>query len=152
MVEPIPANVELARKLRPEDVVVQACVGRAEGEATFYEYGSYVHSTMSAERAAELGEPVRSYSVPVVTLASLGVASLPEEDFLLSVDVEGLELEVLEGNDWDSFRPGLIIIEEWMGPLGRETPVLDYLRARDYELVGIAGVSSIYKHRGWIWH
>jgi FkbM family methyltransferase len=49
---------------------------------------------------------------------------------LLSIDVEGWELEVLGGLDMDSFRPRVLIIEN----LFADDRYREYMRARGYEL------------------
>lgn len=83
-------------------------------------------------------------------LSDLEIKADPSESMFLSIDVEGMEMEVLESNDWATFTPAVIVIEEWQTPLGRVTKVLEFLRKLDYELVAVVGVSSIYRHRNYL--
>jgi len=49
------------------------------------------------------------------------------------LDVEGGELNLLDGFDLDKYRPRAILIEDQA--MGRDTTVLDYLTTRGYEHV-----------------
>jgi FkbM family methyltransferase len=148
LIDPIRSNTQLAEVLRPGDTVLQAACSNSSGELTFFEFQPYEYSTTSLERVDELAQqgrtPIDSYSVPVVALREIPV--VPDLYSILSIDVEGMELEVLMSNDWEAFIPELIVIEEWMGPLKEKTQVSEFLASRGYNLVAIAGVSSIYQH------
>lgn len=149
LVEPIASNVDHTRLVRPQDLVVQSLCGPDEVSVPFFEYEQYEYSTTSRERVDQLAvsgfRPVRDYSLDVRTLASLvAEAGLFRPD-LLSVDVEGAELGVLESADWSRFRPAVIAIEEWTSPIKHVTPVLTLLASLEYELVAYTGFSSIYR-------
>lgn len=146
LIDPIAANIELAREVRPEDEAIRAFCGREAGEVDFYEFPTYEFSTGSTERAAQLGPPKAVYKVPSITIASLNIQATPADDVILFIDVEGAEMDVLAGNDWERFLPSMIVVEEWNGPLGHTTPMYDYLVGKGYNLVAIAGFSSIYHH------
>jgi len=57
-------------------------------------------------------------------------------DFL-SVDVEGMEMEVLKSNDWGRFKPRFLIIEKRHG-------VRLFVASRGYKLMGMTGLSLIF--------
>jgi FkbM family methyltransferase len=81
--------------------------------------------------------------VPVVTLDSvIAQAGLEAIDFL-SIDVEGLELEVLQGFSFDRFRPHLILIEDF----GENTAKHRFMRKRGYKRVRRTGNNSWYVPR-----
>lgn len=53
-----------------------------------------------------------------ITMTTMPLSAVLEEHFpegrtldLLNVDVEGLDYEVLESNDWDTYRPKVVVIE-----------------------------------------
>lgn len=61
---------------------------------------------------------------------------------LLSVDVEDAYLDVLRSNDWDSYRPTVVIVEE-----DNDSPS-DYLRSLGYQVVaGLPVVSGKVQNR-----
>lgn len=56
---------------------------------------------------------------------------------LLSVDAEGMGLEVLKSNDWTQWVPDVIVVED---------DVKDYLEGKGYILYKECGLSNIYTH------
>jgi FkbM family methyltransferase len=117
-VEPIPAQHALFVEHRPEDLNLAVAASDADGELAFFEIadegGLTGHSTFSAEvaeRHRALGFAVTEYSVPVRTLASLVDEHAIEPPDFLSIDVECHEEAVLRGIPWDSWRPGVLVVE-----------------------------------------
>ena len=55
----------------------------------------------------------------------------------LNVDVEGHELEVLKGNDWEKYRFDLLLIKQRKSSPSQTNPdeITGFLRALDYEPV-----------------
>ena len=109
LVDPISNNVELARKYRPRDASIQAIVGSTENEKQFWEYETYEFSTTDMDRVDELGKqgirPSKTYLMKSITLSSLRINASPLDPYVLSIDVEGSEMEVLRGNNWMEFSP-----------------------------------------------
>lgn len=150
LVDPIAANIEMSERLRPRDLSIQAvCAGEPVEDIEFFEFDVYEYSTTSRDRVEELarmGHSVkRQYLVPTCTLGQLVREMQFEGPTVLSIDVEGGEYEVLQGNDWTRFHPAIIIIEEWDPPLLRPTVISDYLKGLGYQLYGVSGFSSIYQ-------
>lgn len=149
-VDPVARNQRMARFFRRRDTQLVALCGDQLGVAQFYEFEPYEYSTLSANRVVELADlgltPVRVTDMPILTLASLKLMADPSEEYLLCIDVEGWELEVLRGNDWLRFRPAVICIEQWQSPLEGTSDVHEYLIGRSYQLIAYMGLSGIYVH------
>jgi hypothetical protein len=66
---------------------------------------------------------------------------------LLNVDAEGLDLEVLESNDWSRWKPKAIIIEDNSFDASRpeKSAVYNFLINKGYRLFGSTGVTMIFK-------
>src|SRR6266478_5702039 len=115
-VEPNPWLARLSRAVRPRDRHVEALVGAAVGEATFYLVND-LHglSTMieSHARAAQtqFGKPSQAIAVPVTTLKDLCRQHAPPVFDFLKVDVEGAEQDVLLNGDWHNYRPKVVVAE-----------------------------------------
>lgn len=148
LIEPISRNAKALRVIRPRDKVVNALCGSHESTSTFWEFDPYEYSTTLDSRVKELARqclhPVQVRSLPVVTLRSLGLTASENDECLLSIDVEGAEMDVLLGNDFDSFRPKIICIEEWESPLSHRTDVYNFLSDQGYVLEAFTRCSSIY--------
>jgi len=115
VVEPQPELAALYARVRPRDTVVQALVGRTNGERDFFLverlHGFSTTIERHAKNAQALGVGYRSLRLPVVTLASLCEAQGVGEIEFLKIDVEGAEPDVLAGGDFKRFRPKVIVAE-----------------------------------------
>jgi FkbM family methyltransferase len=115
-VEPNPWLAQLSRAVRVRDHHVEALVGAAAGEATFYLVDEFHGlSTMIAAHAraaqTQFGKAARTLTVPVTTLADLCAAHAPPAFDFLKVDVEGAEPDVLLNGDWQRYRPKVVVVE-----------------------------------------
>lgn len=141
LVEAIPALAAKAARRRPRSRVFNcALVADAKPGATvtlrFGDLMSAVTAVAGAEEHAAQGAATagaRSYAieVPARTLTSvLEEAAFPAID-LMVLDVEGYELAVLRGLDFDRFTPRLLVIE--MLKMDEQKPAFDELLRRRYD-------------------
>src|SRR5262249_57455565 len=73
-------------------------------------------SSLDRDRMAPGVEPEQVIEVPVRTLDDILIeARAPMRFDLLSVDVEGHELEVLSGFDFARWQPRLVLLEDYVG-------------------------------------
>ncbi|HEU4357492.1 MAG TPA: FkbM family methyltransferase [Xanthobacteraceae bacterium] len=115
-VEPNPSLARLSRAVRPRDHHVEALLGAAVGEATFYLVKDFHGLSTMIEthaRAAQtqFGKSSQAIEMPVTTLKELCRRHAPPVFEFLKVDVEGAEQEVLLNGDWQSFRPKVVVAE-----------------------------------------
>jgi FkbM family methyltransferase len=118
-VEPNPSLAKLSRSVRPRDIGAETLVGSAPGEAKFFLVDDFHGlSTMigeNAKAAAEnYGKKSNELTLPVTTLAGLCKKHQPKAIDFLKIDVEGAEKDVLEGADWKTYRPRVVVIEATM--------------------------------------
>ncbi len=150
LVDPVRANVELSQRVRPGDKSIHAAIGLSDSEVIdFIEFDTYQYSTTSESRASEvlaLGHKVTArYPVIILPLQQILPREIPSGPSVMSVDVEGEEMGVLLSNDWAIFRPDFLLIEDLTPPIQRRTTVFEFLVSKNYELIGIAGVTCLYK-------
>ncbi|MCK5134019.1 MAG: FkbM family methyltransferase [Candidatus Sabulitectum sp.] len=113
-VDPLPGSAQIFTRWRPRDMFLQVGVANAEGEMTYFMFDEPALNTFSEKIAGENVSRVRlKQKVKVFPLRRIFADHLParEVDFL-SVDVEGLDMEVLHSNDWTVYRPRIVLIEE----------------------------------------
>lgn len=102
---------------RPNDIFVQGLVSDEIKDAEFFVFPDDTISSMDAgtskRYAARFDEKnVEVRRIRTITLESLRQSYLPEgEIHLLSVDVEGEDLNVLMGGNLGSMRPGVVVVE-----------------------------------------
>lgn len=119
-IEPNPVMAEYLRKLRPGDVTLQQAAGTPRRTADLLFFGDWASSnTLDPDFgemiATDQNVPVqRSIPTEVVPLRDVFAEHVPSSvviDFL-SVDVEGMDVEVLESNDWGRYRPSIVAVED----------------------------------------
>jgi FkbM family methyltransferase len=113
------------REKRPRDLFVNCGVGAEATEGRYVMHGNPVFNTFSSERAREVARraanrpgrmAVDEIPVPIRPLSEIveetGALDLLEGRVdLLSIDVEGLEMDVIQGTDFDAVRPRLVVVE-----------------------------------------
>jgi hypothetical protein len=81
----------------------------------------------------------KTLRIPLYTLKKILGDNLKEGERLdfFDIDVEGLDLEVLKSNDWEKYRPKIIVAEtEESIKNDLNSEMVAYLEAQDYSLVG----------------
>ena len=116
-IEPIGSYRQIWRFIRKRDTFIKAVVSEQEGTKTFYEFQNPLLSTLDESVARfheEKGKKFETYKVDSIKLSNLLPNNLSsKESFLLNIDVEGAEIDVLKGNDFLQKRPRFIDIEAW---------------------------------------
>lgn len=105
---------ELARD-RPNETNLCCAVGRSNGEAVLHQINVRQCSTISDAQFAQFDENLRNSSrnitVPLRTLADICDNHVEGEIDFLKIDAEGSERDVIQGADWDRYRPRLLLVE-----------------------------------------
>ncbi len=115
-VEPTQRFHSLLCEARPKDINLQIAIGRDRRRANLFEIPEFAeNSTLDPDVAAKLALadlPSVTREVDVITLAELcdKYAADRTIDFM-KIDVEGGELDVLTGGNWEKYRPRLLIVE-----------------------------------------
>lgn len=138
LVEPLPGCCEALRQVRKNSTVFEAAVGAPEqvGEATLNVAESDVWSHLGeADEGLRVSKRIK---VAVRTLDSiLDEAQAPQID-LLSIDTEGMELNVLRGLNLAKRLPALVLLEDHMETLD----VYFYMRRQGYKLIKRTGPNN----------
>jgi len=139
-----PAMIAHHRKVRPRDVSLNLAVGMTEGPIGVYFFNDWATSntvapawaaaTTRAQGIAVTSE-IRVESWPLRKVLERHLPTGTEVD-LLNVDVETLDLEVLQSNDWARFRPLVVAIEdmEFDPAEPASSPTFRFLRDLGYRL------------------
>jgi FkbM family methyltransferase len=146
LVEPLSRFYEALRAARPRSQVFQVACG-APGHpptAELFVGENSEHSSLRQNAVDADTRYVQKETVRVLTLDEvIEEAGSPRLDFV-SIDVEGLQLEVLRGFDLARHRPRLLFVEDHL--LNWETHF--HLRRRGYELVKRTQLNNWYVPAG----
>lgn len=141
LVEPLPALAQTLRQQRSSTVVECACSGpgNAGKEMTLHVAGAL--SSLDANLMDVRATALRSIAVTVRTLDDvLANANAPAPIDFLSIDVEGHEVEVLQGFDMAHWQPRLILLEDHLLGLEKHR----YITSRGYKLLRRTGLNNWY--------
>ena len=132
LIEPQPDLAQELRSARSATVFESACSSRQNAGRRMRLYVAGALSSLDRDHMAPGASPERVIEVPARTLDDiLAEAGAPVGFDLLSIDVEGHELDVLDGFDIARWRPRLILLEDHVGNLIKHR----LLRAAGYRLI-----------------
>ena len=158
LVDPIEDNVRMSRILRRKDSSLRMLIGPDSGEIFFWRLEPYGYSTTVETVALEcLKNPQirlkKKEIIKVAMLKDVAFSMSPKDPTILTIDVEGFDLEVLKSNDWNRVMPRVICVEE----LGNLSPSKDspseiqlYLESYGYKLKAKTILSSIFVHKSYL--
>ena len=142
---------EIYKRVRPRDVVLNTLVSDSETTVDFYMTSNHSMNSASPEFALKMDQDeIHTVQMETRTLSSLLEEHLPkgQEIDLLSIDVEGLDFEVLSSLDFDQYRPKVIVVEihglDISSVQQDENPVVSFLKDRNYTLKYYATMNAYF--------
>lgn len=119
-IDAMPGSMRLFNLVRSRDTNLEMAISEKEGFLEFHSFNNPLFNSadkeLYEERRTEFNEPANSHNVFHVkanTLEYIFSSYLPpgtEIDFL-TIDVEGLDFQVLKSNDWEKYRPKYVLVE-----------------------------------------
>ena len=158
-IDPNPQFAAKFKKARPRDIYLTMGVAERPTSLTYYEFEYNKFNTFSEERARRLvseGNPLTGQQrVECRSLREIVREYLPGKHIdVLSVDCEGLDLDVLRSARLEEMRPTVLIVEDFEGYSGfqagrREGALDEFLRAAGYLPICQLAWSAIYVAKDW---
>jgi len=156
-IEPDPDGFELLRVSRTRDNNLNTAVltGQAsQREARYFRFLEPALNTFDesyAEEMKTLGHVIKEVvDLPFRSLSSIFEEHRPEGPIdLMSVDCEGMDLEVLSSNDWSRWRPRYVIVEALRNPSASlfDNPIVDFMHEKKYQVYLILYNSWIFEEK-----
>ena len=119
----MPGSMAAFAKKRPRDINLEIAVAEVEGELSYHAFNQPALNTFSEPLAETYRKVPGVRELSTTRIACRPLARVLEDALppgtsvdLLSVDVEGLDLEVLRSNDWSRVRPDLVLVESLDAP------------------------------------
>ena len=118
-IEPNPNSFNLFTKYRSRDINLNYGIAKNKGNLEYYMFDEPALNTFDAEvlnnrKTNTHYKHTKTIHIDVMPLADMLKQHIPngiKVDFL-SIDVEGLDLEVLISNDWQKYRPNWVLVEQ----------------------------------------
>ena len=156
-VEPNPKLFSRLKLLRPRDICLNVGVGAKHvARAPFYELDSPALSTFSEKDAQRYVDNhgkniVRVTDTPILTPQEIIDKHFHGAPDFISIDVEGLEFEILNALDLSGDRPAVLCVETLTystdGTGEKLTDVIDFLEQMDYMSYADTYINTIFVDR-----
>jgi FkbM family methyltransferase len=153
-IDPTPGSMRPFRFLRRRDVNLEIGIGGQPTQLTFYCFDEPALNTFdeAVARQRDTGKPyrvIKTVSVPVEPLAAVLDKHLPAGQAIdfFTIDVEGLDLEVLKSNDWSKYKPEFVLVEDSDFKPGQaaESAIYKFLKSQDYEMAAALKRTIVYR-------
>jgi FkbM family methyltransferase len=142
-IDAMPGSMKLFKKMRARDINLEIAISDKKQVLTYYCFNDPALNGFSKALSAERDGKGRYRIIDEIkmktsTLAEVLDTYLPkgiEIDFL-SVDVEGLDFQVLKSNNWSKYKPKVILVESLNSSLSNlgDCEVCEFLISKDYYL------------------
>ncbi|MBK8640041.1 MAG: FkbM family methyltransferase [Chromatiaceae bacterium] len=153
-IDPFPGCMKVFNELRPRDINLEFAISDNDSELTYYEFNESALNTFS-ESLAQERDGLRSYRLlkrtqiktrRLSTVLGENINNEQRIDFL-SVDAEGLDLNVLRSNNWDRYRPVVVLAEALQAKTladAADDAVVTYMSDQGYQLISKAVKTLIF--------
>ena len=152
-IEPTPSLFKAFLKDRNRDINLNIGVSDQVAELTFYEFNDGALNSfdekLSLSRENDIYQIVNRKKIQVKTLVEILDQHLPKGQTIdfMTIDAEGLDLRILQSNDWGKYNPNYILVE---GQFKAEELINDeiyqFLSSKMYRLVGRTQRTSLFQY------
>lgn len=117
-IDAMPGSMKLFNKVRPKDINIEKPVSDKKQILTYYAFNEPALNGFSKELSVERDKTEEYFieftqDIETSTLEEIldNVLSKSQQIDFLSIDVEGLDFMVLKSNNFDKYKPKIILIE-----------------------------------------
>ena len=148
-------------KVRPLDKVIHAGVSVSnDKEADFYIFDEPSINTFDKAEAENRSNSGTNKIIKIIKVKLIAINDLIRENFqsypdYLSIDIEGLDLDVLKSLDYEKFPIPVICVEtcgyseNYIRP--KDHSINEYLSAKGYEVYADTYINTIFVNREWFY-
>ena len=155
LVEPNPSSCRKLRAIRPEDTVLNVGIGFEDQVAADYYMisgpGGEVLNTFSRGEVEKVLANFKDRRVEkTIKMPLVNINKVMDEHFhgaptFVSIDTEGLDLDILKSLDFDRFRPVILCVETIILKTTKmETRILDLMLGKGYIVRGSTFANTIF--------
>ena len=156
LIDANPIYIDEIKMYRPEDIVLNCGIGAKNSEKMkFYILNTPgldsfdLESIKEAQRQTPWIKIVDEIEVPVYTLDEIYEKYFASVPTIVSLDVEGLEMDILKSTNFEKYRPYIFIIEtieyrEKISVTNKRNDIINLMFENDYIEYAFTGVNSIF--------
>ncbi len=160
-IEPNPYLYQKIKKVRPRDTVLNVGIGiTGESAADFYLFPEHAHglSTFSKEEAEywqhtgmkKVGkiQYEKVIQVPLQTINTVIGDNFQQTPDFISIDVEGLDLQILQSLDFEAYAPLVLCVEtlayDEQQREHKKDNIIEYVKSKGYEVYADTHINTIF--------
>lgn len=154
-IDALPGTKNIFDAERPEDINLEVGISELESDLTYYSFNEPALNTFDKLEAEKknglqnyfIEKEIKIKTFPLSYILDKYLQPNQHIDFM-TIDVEGLDLQVLKSNNWDKYKPNLILVEELrtniIGII-KSSAIYSFLTKRGYVLYFRSFNTSFYK-------
>lgn len=153
-IDAMPGSMKLFNSVRPRDINIEVPISEKKEILTFYAFSEPALNTLSREYGEhrileEHNHLLFKKDIETESLERILDTYLPKDqniDFL-TVDVEGLDFEVLKSNNWNKYRPTVVVVEAYENSFIEvlNSEIYLFLNKLGYEIIAKTPNTVLYK-------
>lgn len=151
--------IEKIKTIRSEDKTLNIGVSANNStEADFYIFEISGHNTFDQEEAAKkakFGDIIKTAKVPLININELIKDTFEKYPDFLSLDIEGLDLDVLKSLDFAKYPIPVICVETCEFSMTHIRPkfngIKDYMLTQNYEIYADTYINTIFVNKDWFY-
>jgi FkbM family methyltransferase len=154
-IDAMPGSMDAFRQTRPRDINIECGVSDEAGMLKYYIFNEPALNGFSKPLADKRHQSPNYKITAVKDIAVRTLSSIMDDhirdsqtiDFL-TIDVEGFDLQVLRSNNWDKYRPQIVLIEVLGQSLSTidQDPATQFLTGKGYDIYAKC-VNSVFFRR-----
>ncbi|NJL53867.1 MAG: FkbM family methyltransferase [Leptolyngbyaceae cyanobacterium RM2_2_4] len=142
-IDAMPGSMSLFEAERQRDINLEMPVAKKQAALTYTQFNepalnSFSEELVLARTSLPSVKVIATQKMEAYPLAKILDQHLPsgQEIAFLSIDVEGLDLQVLQSNDWQKYRPNVVLVEIQKSSLHKiqSEPIYQYMLEHRYYL------------------
>lgn len=160
-VEADPTLIRRIRQVRPKDKIIHAGVAvSTEREADFYVFDVPSISTFNKEEAELRSSSGQNKIIKVAKVPLISINDLIKRNFetfpdFISIDIEGLDLEVLKSLDFERFPIPVLCAETCTYSENHIRPkdlsIAEFLLSKGYEVYADTYINTVFINKSWFY-
>jgi FkbM family methyltransferase len=153
-VEPDPYLYKIFKEERPEDICLNIGVGVSnKKEADFYIMSEKGINTFSKDEAEKIESQGKYFIEKIIKIPLININEVIEKYFdngpdFISLDVEGLDFEILKTFNFEKYKPDVFCIEtieyDNKGKGKKRTKIIEYMKQKGYSVYADTYINTIF--------
>ncbi|MFQ5977075.1 MAG: FkbM family methyltransferase [Candidatus Heimdallarchaeota archaeon] len=142
-IDAMPGSMRAFKKTRKKDINLEIAISEKNQELIYYFFNDPALNGFSKEISEERNQNdkyriIAAKKIKTETLAQVLDTYLPpgQKITFMTIDAEGLDYEVLVSNDWDQYRPMVLLVEDQETDLDNldRSNIVKFMKTKGYTL------------------